>query len=82
MACCDTSISLYLDVNPFGLEPASVAIPTNGLKVWFPLKDKYSEEFGSRGVIVRNGSSYELKPGSMHQLCVRVCECVVKCVSG
>lgn len=36
--CFDPSVSTYLYVKPFGLEPASVAIATNGLKGYFPFK--------------------------------------------
>lgn len=34
--CFDLSFSTYLYVKPFGPEPASVAIATNGLKGYFP----------------------------------------------
>lgn len=38
--CFDLSISTYLCVKPFSPEPASVAVATNGLKGYLPLKDK------------------------------------------
>lgn len=81
-ACLDPALSTYLYVEPFGSEPASVAVVTNGLKGYFPFKGQTT--VGSWG---RNASSYQL----LHKLnlglcteclCVYVCVCMCVCVSG
>lgn len=70
-ACFDRSISTYLDIKPFGLETAYVAIATNGLKGYFPFKDK-----PQWGILGRNCSNYQL----LHKFNLGLCtDCVCVC---
>lgn len=75
-------LSLHICVKPFSPEPASVAMATNGLKGYFPLKDK--PQWGSSGGSGEKGLqlpvSPQVKPGSMHRLFTYECVCVCVCV--
>lgn len=74
------SVYLYISpVKPCGPEPASVAIATNGLKGYFPLKDKPQWGVGEGGGWLQLPVTPQVKPGSMHRLFVCVCECVCGC---
>ena len=81
-------LSLHISMlSPFGLEPASVATATNGLKGYFPLKDKPQWGVGGAGrKRLQLPVTPQVNPGSMHRLfvwecvCVCVCACVCVCV--
>ena len=70
----DVLIRLSLRISmlsPFGPEPASVATATNGLKGYFPLKDKPQWGVGGAGrKRLQLPVTPQVNPGSMHRLCV------------